>query len=371
MAEICETLPVHSASSRKTVAADYFVTSSNYNSPAMKTFSAILLLAVITSVSANAQTENIVKSANDFIATLDEKLRSKTIFEYDDSERFNWNFVPKARKGVSLHDLSDVQKQAGFLLLRSSMSAQGFAKAEGIIALEAILREVEGREKNDAYRDPLNYYFTMFGTPSSENVWGWRLEGHHISLNFSSVNGVIESSTPTFMGANPGVVPAGESKGKQTLQLETELGFALVNSLDQQQLKQARFSDVALPEIVSGNERKAQLLQPAGISYKVLTPQQKELFDRLLNVYVKNYQLGFANKLMEKIKKSGLENLSFAWSGSLQPGAGHYYRIQGPMLLIEYDNTQTNANHVHTAVRDLTNDFAEDILREHHERHHK
>jgi hypothetical protein len=121
---------------------------------------------------------------------------------------------------------------------------------------------------------------------------------------------------------------------------------------------------------VSGNERHATVLEPQGISYAELNESQQRTFLLLLDVYVKNYQLGFSSKLMEKIKKAGIENLNFAWAGSMQPGAGHYYRIQGPMLLIEYDNTQTRANHVHTAVRDLTNDFAEDILREHYEKEH-
>lgn len=318
-----------------------------------------------------AQTNSIAQLANDFLGTLDAKLKLKAAYTYDDKERFNWNFVPRERKGVSLHDLTPKQKEAGILLLKASLSLQGFNKATGIVSLEAILREVEGRDANDTYRDPLNYYFTIFGSPSENKIWGWRFEGHHLALNFSSKDNVLISSTPTFMGANPAIVPIGDKKGMQTLKFETELGFELINSLTNAQLKIARFSEEALPEIVSGNSRKAELLEPKGISYKTLTSVQKIIFDRLLTAYVKNYAFGFSDKLMEKINKAGIENLSFAWSGSLQPGAGHYYRIQGPMLLIEYDNTQTKANHVHTAVRDLTNDFAEDILKEHYDRDHK
>ncbi|MBA4054159.1 MAG: hypothetical protein C0490_05555, partial [Marivirga sp.] len=135
-------------------------------------------------------------------------------------------------------------------------------------------------------------------------------------------------------------------------------------------LKKALISETALDEIVSFNKRKAEKLSPSGIAYTDLNIQQKDVLIKLLEVYIKNYELGFSEKLMEKIKKAGIEKLSFAWAGSLQAGSGYYYRIQGPMLLIELDNTQNNANHVHSVVRDLTNDFGEDILREHYQREH-
>jgi hypothetical protein len=308
--------------------------------------------------------------AGKFISTLDDNLKAKTLYTYDDAERTNWWFVPRSRNGLRFHEMNAQQREAAMALLKASLSNQGYQKASGILGLEAILREVEGRSSDDTYRDPQNYYFTIFGTPAKDGVWGWRIEGHHLSLNFSSVSGLIESSTPSFMGSNPAIVPKGASRGKAVLREEMDLGFMLINSLKPAQLKEARFSDRALPEIVSGNDRKANLLEPKGIAYGSLSEEQKKLFMQLLDVYVKNYQLGFSAKLMEKIRKAGLENLSFAWAGSLQPGEGHYYRIQGPMLLIEYDNTQNNANHVHTVVRDLTNDFAEDILREHYAKDH-
>lgn len=321
-------------------------------------------------VSANAQTPDHIVQASKFLSTLDEPLKAKVQYAYDDNERFNWAFVPRSRNGLSFHDMNATQRAAAMALLKSSLSAQGYQKASGILALEAILRTVEGRGDTDAYRDPQNYYFTFFGTPSPDEPWGWRIEGHHLSLNFSSLKGSIEASTPSFMGANPAIVPRGPESGKQVLKQETDLGFFLVNSLSKEQLKLARFSDTALPEIITGNDRKAELPEPKGIGYTTLTEDQKKIFMQLLEVYVKNYQLGFSAKLMARIRKAGIENLSFAWAGSLQPGAGHYYRIQGPMLLIEYDNTQNSANHVHTVVRDLTNDFAEDILREHYEKEH-
>jgi hypothetical protein len=314
--------------------------------------------------------DDIVKNANTFLSMLDASLAAKAQFDFDHAERFNWHFVPKERKGISLHDLSTEQRKAAFALLKSSLGVQGYQKATGIIELENVLREVEGRGPNDTYRDPLNYYFSVFGKPSANGAWGWRLEGHHVSINFSADKGQLVSSTPTFWGSNPGVVSSGEKKGTRVLESEMDLAFSLLNSFSPEQLKTARFSEKALPEILSFNSRKAVPLEPTGILFTAMNKAQQEDLVLLLEVYVKNYQLGFSQKLMDKIKKAGFENLSFAWAGSMKPGAGHYYRIQGPMLLIEYDNTQNNGNHIHTTVRDLTNDFAEDILREHYQKEH-
>jgi hypothetical protein len=326
------------------------------------------LFVIMSSSIAMSQDLSIKASA--FLQSLDSKLKSQIQYKIDDEERFNWHFVPRRRNGPTFHDFSETQRQAAMDLLKASLSQQGYEKTTGILALEKILQGVEGRDENDSYRDSKNYHFTIFGDPSPGKPWGWRLEGHHISLNFMSTNGKIVSSTPSFFGANPAVVPSGKNKGMQVLKAETELGFSLVNSLTDQQRKKAVFDDRALFDIVSSNDRKAKQLDPKGIMYPELSVDQQKMFLQLLDVYVLNYELGFSTTLMNKIKKAGINNLSFAWAGSLKPGAGHYYRIQGPMLLIEYDNTQNNANHVHSVVRDLTNDFAEDILREHYLKEH-
>lgn len=314
--------------------------------------------------------QDISGRANAFLSTLSPELLQQVKFPVENDERMNWTIVPRDRKGVPFKALDQRQRETATNLLKESLSQQGYTKTTEIMALENVLRVIEGRGPDDTHRDPLNYYLTVFGTPSKDQPWGWRLEGHHVSLNFFSIDGKIVSSTPSAFGSNPGIVPNGEQKGKQVLKLETDLGFQFVNSLSKAQLATARFSDEAPPEMLTLAKREADVLEPKGISYKELTAvQQKDLLV-LLDVYVKNYSFGFSSRLMDKIRKAGIENLHFAWAGSLTPGAGHYYRIQGPMLLIEYDNTQTNANHVHTAVRDLTDDFAYDILREHYAREH-
>lgn len=328
----------------------------------IKTISCLVLLASINFSIA----QDLSQKATDFLATLSPELKLQAVFPLKHEERFNFNFVPLERKGPTFHDFNATQKTAALELLKASLSAQGFKKATDIIELEKALIIIEKQAPDSRYRDPLNYHFCIFGTPSADKAWGWKFEGHHISVNFVSNEGRIVSSTPSFFGSNPGIVNIEEQKGKQALKLESELALLLVNALSEEQLKTARVSEEAPKEIITGNSRKASNIEPRGISFNALDDDQKKTFLQLLDVFVKNYELGFSKTLMEKIKKAGMDNLSFAWAGGLRYGVPHYYRIQGPMLLIEYDNIQNNANHVHTSVRDLTNDFAEDILREHY-----
>lgn len=332
--------------------------------------SMLFTCALVAVIPANGQ--DLAKKANTFLNTLSAELRTQAQFTFGDAERFNWNFVPIARKGPSFRDFDEEQKNAAISLLRASLSDQGYQKVQGIIELETVLKALEKRTPADNYRDPLNYHFSIFGEPSSSKEWGWRFEGHHISLNFSSLQGVLVSSTPSFLGSNPGIVNSGDKKGTEILKKEMELGFLLLNSLDEEQLKKTRFAETAPPEIITGNSRKASLLKPLGIEFRELNAGQKKIFVQLLDVYIKNYASKFSEKLLANIKKTGLDDLHFAWAGSLKPGSGHYYRIQGKALLIEYDNTQNNANHVHTVVRDLSNDFGEDVLKGHYQKqdHH-
>ena len=327
-------------------------------------------LIIFCFISIHVSAQDPASAANAFLNLLDAKQKAKAQYSLDDAERFNWHFVPRERNGACFKTFTPQQRASALALLRTSIGEPGYEKANAIMELENVLREIEGRGADDTYRDPVNYYVTIFGTPSKDKAWGWRMEGHHIALNFVSSKNEIVSSTPSFFGSNPGTVPRGPEQGKQILKLETALGFELCNSLTADQKQKAVISEKALPEIISFNSRKAQNLSPYGIRYSEMSAEQQKLFSRLLEVYVKNYQLGFAKTLMNKIEKAGIENLSFAWAGGFAPGAGNYYRIQGPMLLIEYDNTQNNNNHVHAAVRDLTNDFAEDILREHYQMEH-
>ena len=339
------------------------------------TTKSIFSLAIIFAFVCNLQSQSLSDHANIFLNLLPSDLKEKTLFPLDGSERYNMNYIPIKRKGPSFNDFDENQKNAAIKLLMESLSKEGFRKASEIMGLEKVLFKLENNQMKmpdgtPIIRDHLDYHFCIFGIPSNDGLWGWRFEGHHVSLNFSSTDNKIVSSTPSFMGSNPAIVEVEGFDKKQVLKLETELGFALVASLNEEQLKVARFSETAPREIITTTDREVQNIEPRGIYYADFSEAQKSVFMELLNVYIDNYQFGFAEELHEKIKKAGVDNLSFAWAGGLNPGEGHYYRIQGPMLLIEYDNIQNNANHVHSVVRDLTNDYAEDILKEHYQKDH-
>jgi len=337
-----------------------------------KIISSTFLLALFGMLPA----QNVLQKADTFVKSLSDEIKSKTLFALEDSERYNMNYVPITRKGATFHDFNEEQKKAALDLLRASLSEEGFRKSQEIMELEKVLRIIENNDADKMpdgrpRRDPLNYHFSIFGIPSKDKPWGWRFEGHHLSLNFTSAHGVLSSSTPTFFGTNPGIVRSTEYKGKEVLKKEAELGFALLHSMSDEQLKTVLFTDVAPGDIISLTKRKVEQVEPLGLSYKGLSKTQKETFMELLNLYLNNYEHEFAEGFREKINKAGIENLNFAWAGSLEPGQGHYFQIYGPTLLIEYDNTQNEANHVHTVVRDLTNDYGEDILKEHYEKDHK
>jgi hypothetical protein len=273
---------------------------------------------------------------------------------------------------MPLKEMSKDQQKAAMALMRTGLSDTGFTKAESIINLEAILRGVEGRNEDDTYRDPGKYYLTVFGDPASDSIWGWRLEGHHISFNFSTENNRIVSGTPGFLGTNPAIILSGPEKGRHILKDETQLGLAMMLSLDAKQKEKAVIDTRAPSEILTGNSRNAMIDDPKGILYSELNTEQQKLFLQLLSVYIHRYTRLFAMDMMKEIETAGLNNLRFAWAGAQATGPGnpHYYRIQGPTIIIEYDNTQNDANHIHTVVRDLKNDFGGDELMEHYKSGH-
>jgi len=267
-----------------------------------------------------------------------------------------------------LKELSASQQNLAMTLVKTALSDTGYQKAKAIIELEAILRGVENRPADDSYRDPGKYYFSIFGDPEKDPVWGWRFEGHHVAFNFSSDAKGLVAGTPSFLGANPAVVPSGNEKGKEILKDETRLGFAFLHALTDAQKQKAVIATKAPAEIITGSSRKASIENLQGITYAELNASQQKQMMQLLALYIHRYTRLFASAMMKDIEQAGVNNLRFAWAGSEQPGLGnpHYYRIQGPTIIIEYDNTQNNANHVHTVVRDLKNDFGGDELLEHY-----
>jgi len=332
----------------------------------------LFLIAINSSSCRSQSTVNVSNSmsaaASKFLETLSARQKARTQFLFNEEERYNWHYIPKNRKGISLSDLNGDNRKAAMNLLRTALSDTGYTKTLAIIELEAVLREVEGRSLNDDYRDPGKYYFSIFGNPVADSIWGWRLEGHHISFNFSAEHNRLVSGTPGFLGANPAIVLSGRDKGKQVLKDETELGFVLLNALDAKQMEKAMINAEAPGDIITATNRKAMINDPEGILYSELNDAQQKKFLQLLSIYIHRYTRLFALNMMKDIEDAGLNNLRFAWAGAQQPGKGHYYRIQGPTIIIEYDNTQNNANHVHTVIRDMKNDFGGDDLLEHYKK---
>jgi len=318
--------------------------------------------------------QDVVAAATKVISVLDSNQKNRTLFPFDTDERYNFYYFPvDNRKGIAMDELNSVQKQAVIELLKASLSDETVQKVNAIMAHEVILKALENRNADDHFRDPGKYYLTIFGIPSNKTIWGWRFDGHHVCLNFSAREKKLVAGTPGFLGANPAIVQQGPDKGKEILKDEKEMGFALLNSFSADALKKVIINKTAPGEIITRNNRKAMIENPEGIRYSEMTTGQQDLFLKLINLYIHRFTKLFADDMLKQIQKAGLENLRFAWAGFTEPGIGkpHYYRIQGPTILIEYDNTQNNANHVHTVVRDLEHDFGGDALLEHYRSKHQ
>jgi hypothetical protein len=251
--------------------------------------------------------------------------------------------------------------------MKASLSAAGYAKAVNVIRLEEVLRQIE--TFGSLLRDAEKYYVAVFGVPGSA-PWGWRLEGHHLSLNFTVVPGKPIAVTPAFLGANPAEVRSGALKGLRTLGREEDLGRALAQSLDAGQRRRMLIGDRSLGDIVSGPGRSEGLGPPAGLPLAEMTGDQRAVAVQVVEEYARNMRSDMAEEELRRAREAGLERLHFAWAGPLGPGVPHYYRLHGPTLLIEYDNSQNDANHIHSVWRDPRNDFGADLLRAHYQRGH-
>jgi len=306
-------------------------------------------------------------AAQHFLASLTPEQRAQAEFPFQADERQNWHFIPKERKGLPLLDMQPHQKALAHALLAAGLSQQGYIRAVTIMSLEDVLRILENADPN--YRNPQKYYFSVFGEPSDTGTWGYRVEGHHLSQNFTVVNGKI-ADTPSFFGANPAEVREGPRKGLRVLAAEEDLARDLLESLTPDQKKIAIITDKAYPDILTMASRKAALEgQPSGLSAARMTANQFGLLQILLSDYAGNVPEQLAQTRLEHIKKAGT-NLFFAWAGGQERGTGHYYRIQSPTFLIEYDNTQNNANHIHSVWRDFNGDFGLDLLAMHYQQGH-
>ena len=305
----------------------------------------------------------MARAANTFLAALDRGQRDSAQFDFADEERLNWHFVPRARRGIAFKTMTTPQRELARALLQTGLSQRGYLKANTIIELELVLREMGG---SPTQRDPEQYFFSIFGTPGSAN-WGWRFEGHHLSLNFTIGAEGIVATAPAFFGANPAEVRTGSRAGLRALAAEEDLARALITSLDATQRAAATIAETAPSDILTMNRPRVDPLSPTGIPASRLNPAQTAQLRRVIDEYLSRMADDIAARRRASLERSDFAQVTFAWAGSIERGQPHYYRIQGPSFLIEYDNTQNNANHIHSVWRDFAGDFGRDLIREHYE----
>ncbi len=310
----------------------------------------------------------MTECANRFLAALDANQRGKATFPFDGEERMNWHFIPRERKGLPLREMTPYQKHLASALLAAGLSQAGYIKAVTIMSLEDVLKLIEG--DSGEHRNPEKYYFSVFGTPSDKGTWGYRVEGHHLSQNYTVVDGNVIDG-PSFFGANPAEVRQGPRKGLRTLAGEDDLGIELIHALDEQQQKVAIVNPTAYEEILTAASRKAALQgQPSGLTASKMNAKQFDALMALMEEYARNLPDELAEGRMAQINKAG-RNTYFAWSGGINRGDPHYYRVQTAYFLIELDDTQDNANHIHSVWRDFKGDFGEDMLQQHYHASHQ
>ena len=313
--------------------------------------------------------EEMAAAASGLWKALSSEQQAKARFEFKDEERLNWHFIPRERKGLPLKEMNPDQRKLAMALLATGLSPKGLEKATTIMSLEQVLFEMEG-PNGKMKRDPELYYFSIFGTPDAKGTWGWRVEGHHLSLNITVAAGKAIAATPAFFGSNPGEVKNGPRKGVRVLGNDEEMGRAIVKSMTDDQKAVTIWTKDAPKEMILVPKEKIRLLTPAGIGWEKLNPKQQEALWVLVQEYANRLRGELAAQDLDKAEKAGKDKLSFAWAGGLERGEPHYYRVQGPTFVIEYDNVQNGANHVHSVWHDPASNFGEDILRLHHQAEH-
>ena len=317
-------------------------------------------------VGAERSASTMASAASRFLASLTPDQRTQAAFGFQSDERVKWHFIPTemfSRNGLTIRAMTDTQRAHAHDLLSAGLSQRGYLTATTIMDLETVLRTLESGGRFD--RDPELYFFSIFGTPSTEDAWGWRVEGHHLSLHFTIVDGRAVASSPSFLGANPAQVRTGPKAGLRVLREREDAARALVMALDSSQRASAVILDVAPDDILTEAELAVDPLSPVGVKAAALNPNQRELLMGVIDAYTSMMAEDIAAERIAAIHEAGVDEIGFAWAGAIERGEQHYYRVQGPTFLIEYDNTQGGGNHIHSVWRDFTGDFGRDLLREH------
>ena len=329
-------------------------------------FGLVALSVVGAMVAAERSALAMATAADRFLESLTPEQRAQAAFEFRSDERLKWHFIPTEmfpRNGLTIKAMTDAQRVRAHDLLSAGLSQHGYLTATTIMDLETVLRALESGGRID--RDPETYFFSIFGTPSRDGAWGWRVEGHHLSLHFTIVDGRAVASSPSFFGSNPAQVRTGPKAGLRVLREREDAAWALVMALDRSQRTAAIIDDVAPDDILTGAELAIDPLSPVGVKVAALNPSQRDLLMRVIDAYTSIMADDIAAERMARIREAGHDEIRFVWAGPTDRGEQHYYRVQGPTFLIEYDNTQGGGNHVHSVWRDFAGDFGRDLLREH------
>jgi len=334
----------------------------------------LVVIVVGALVAAERSAASMTSAATAFLAGLTPEQREQAQLPFASDDRLRWNFIPAdmfPRKGLPLKAMTEAQRVKAHDLLKTGLSQRGYMTATSIMDLESTLGALEraardgGRNAENFRRDPVEYYVAVFGTPSAKDPWGWRVEGHHVSVRFTLAGGAVDTGAPSFFGSNPAEVREGPKKGLRLLAHEEDPARALVTVLDASQRAKAIIQTAAPNDILTNNKADINPLSPAGISMADLTAGQKPMLMQVVEAYTSAMAADIAADRTGRLTKAGVDKITFAWAGELERGKKHYYRVQGPTFLIEFDNTQNDGNHIHSVWRDFTGDFGRDVLREH------
>ena len=310
-------------------------------------------------------TAGMSQAASTFLESLSTDQREKATFQYMDGERIFWYYPPLNRHGLALRDMEPRQRELAYEMMAKGLTDRSYEQATQIIDHEEVLGPLEkDAGKISFVRDPLLYYYTVFGEPGGEDPWGWRVEGHHVSLHFSIWGDEVISMTPFFFGANPAEVRKGPKTGLRILGAREDLAIELMEELDDGQRKKAIIFDQAPADILTYNASRASLPREEGLPASRMTGTQREILMALVTEYVSQVRSDVSQQKLAQLRDESLDRLHLAWGGPVTTARvePHYYRIHGGNFMVEFDNRQDEANHIHSVWRDVENDFAWDVL---------
>ena len=319
-----------------------------------------------TTSTSSKTAQRMAEASSRFLESLTPDQKAKATYEYLDGERVFWYYPPLNRHGLPLRDMDGRQRKLAYGIMASGLSDRAYDQAVQIIDHEAILGPLEKEEGRLTWsRDPELYYFTVFGVPGSQDPWAWRAEGHHVSLHFSVWGDEVISMTPFFLGANPAEVRKGPKTGLRILDSCEDLAFELMEDLDADQRRRAIIYDRAPLDILTYNSSLASLPFEEGLPASRMAGTQKEMLMALVTDYVTRASGELSERKLASLREEGIDHLHLAWGGPIKKDEPHYYRIHGGNFLVEFDNRQNGANHIHSVWRDMKNDFASNVLRDH------